>query len=592
LLSPKITRPRVQRVSVRARLFRLIDRAREIPLVWVVAPPGAGKTTLVSHYLEQRRRKHLWYQVDAGDHDIAGLFNYLSRAADALLGRARRTALPLYAPEYLPDVEAFFRMFFRALFERLPDNTSLIFDDYQELADDAAFHRALCIALEEMPHGRQNVINSRNVAPPAFARLSAGRRVAIIDWEALKLTREETRRLVALQRKRSGGALSETLHAQCEGWITGFILLLDQSRAAPVAAPQSRLPAAVAEYFEQIFDRASPELRRLWLRTAYLPSFTASTAARVSGMRSAPALVETLAHRQFFLNRHGSGSATLQYHALWRDFLLHTAEAEWSSGERLRVMRRSAAALRDQGDHELALEIFFGAKDWRSAARLLLDSAEAFLAQGRWQTLHAWVLRLPQSTVAASPVLLYWAAVCQAQIDPSESLPAIERAYEAFSDVRDEAGQALCASLAIASNFAEWGNFTQRHRWFRILEQLLARDPKFSDPVSEARAWSALLFVFSLETGDFPFAEVCARRVRSLCRAELPDTERLAAASHLFFYLNQVASAEEAREALQEFAPLAASDRLTPLQKATWYLSESTYFYHVGDTPGARQVNH
>src|SRR5262249_31997394 len=145
-LPPKITRPRAPRVLARARLFRVIDRAREMPLVWVMAPPGAGKTTLISHYLAQRRRKHIWYQVDSGDRDIAGLFNYLTLAADAMRGRG--PALPRYAPEYSPDSEAFFRLFFRALFDRLPDGTTLIFGDYQELGDDAAFHRALHAALE------------------------------------------------------------------------------------------------------------------------------------------------------------------------------------------------------------------------------------------------------------------------------------------------------------------------------------------------------------------------------------------------------------------------------------------------------------
>ena len=117
-----------------------------------------------------------------------------------------------------------------------PNGLTLIFDDYHELGDDAVFHRAVCAALEQMPEGRQIVIISRNVAPPAFAHRWAGRRVALIDWDALKLTREETRRLVALQRKRSSGTAPENLHDQCEGWVTGFILLLEQSRAAPAVA--------------------------------------------------------------------------------------------------------------------------------------------------------------------------------------------------------------------------------------------------------------------------------------------------------------------------------------------------------------------
>jgi hypothetical protein len=39
----KITRPRLAGVFPRARLFRLLDRARRQPVTWVAAPPGAGK---------------------------------------------------------------------------------------------------------------------------------------------------------------------------------------------------------------------------------------------------------------------------------------------------------------------------------------------------------------------------------------------------------------------------------------------------------------------------------------------------------------------------------------------------------------------
>ena len=65
----KITRPTPGETFPRTRLFKLLDRARRRPLVWVMGPPGAGKTVLLTDYLAQRRLSPLWYQVDAGDSD-------------------------------------------------------------------------------------------------------------------------------------------------------------------------------------------------------------------------------------------------------------------------------------------------------------------------------------------------------------------------------------------------------------------------------------------------------------------------------------------------------------------------------------------
>ena len=51
----KITRPQVTGVVLRERLFSLLDEQRRIPVMWINAPPGSGKTVLVASYLENRQ---------------------------------------------------------------------------------------------------------------------------------------------------------------------------------------------------------------------------------------------------------------------------------------------------------------------------------------------------------------------------------------------------------------------------------------------------------------------------------------------------------------------------------------------------------
>lgn len=57
----KITRPVYTGILLRKRLFKLLDHARKRPVVWICGPPGAGKTTLISSYIETRRLSSLWY---------------------------------------------------------------------------------------------------------------------------------------------------------------------------------------------------------------------------------------------------------------------------------------------------------------------------------------------------------------------------------------------------------------------------------------------------------------------------------------------------------------------------------------------------
>jgi LuxR family maltose regulon positive regulatory protein len=97
----KITRPRYARVLARTRLFRSLDD-RSCPLVWLSAPPGAGKTALISSFIEARNVPHLWYQLDRGDGDLPTFFHYLGLAAANTL-RFDRKLLPQLRAEFNPD---------------------------------------------------------------------------------------------------------------------------------------------------------------------------------------------------------------------------------------------------------------------------------------------------------------------------------------------------------------------------------------------------------------------------------------------------------------------------------------------------------
>src|SRR6266581_3497428 len=115
----KLTRPKLYDALPRPRLFSLLDEAATRPIVWVSAAPGSGKTTLVASYLETRRRRHLWYQMDSGDADTGTFLHYLRVAAEQLAGN-RAAALPQFTSEPQQDLARFARSFFRDLFAALP----------------------------------------------------------------------------------------------------------------------------------------------------------------------------------------------------------------------------------------------------------------------------------------------------------------------------------------------------------------------------------------------------------------------------------------------------------------------------------------
>ena len=167
----KLSRPKLHNVLVRPRLFALLDQGQTRAVTWVAGPPGAGKTALIASYLETKKLKEIWYQLDAGDHDLATFFHHLSQTIEVAKGQF---PLPVLTADYLGDIPAFTRYYFREFFNRLRLPAVLVFDNYHEISRDSALHAAQEQAAQELPDGASIIVISRESTHRVCAYRRAG----------------------------------------------------------------------------------------------------------------------------------------------------------------------------------------------------------------------------------------------------------------------------------------------------------------------------------------------------------------------------------------------------------------------------------
>jgi LuxR family transcriptional regulator, maltose regulon positive regulatory protein len=85
LLASKLLRPLARPGAIgRSSLIERLARGDRRPIVSVVAPPGYGKTTLLSQWAEAHGQAFAWVSVDEADNDPKVLLSYVAEALDAV----------------------------------------------------------------------------------------------------------------------------------------------------------------------------------------------------------------------------------------------------------------------------------------------------------------------------------------------------------------------------------------------------------------------------------------------------------------------------------------------------------------------------
>ncbi len=439
----KITAPSASGIHRRARLFRLLDLGGRHPITWISGPPGSGKTSLTTSYLEARRHSCIWYQVDERDADPGTFFYFMGLAARKAFPEKRKP-LPLFRSEYRSGTAGFTKSFFEHLFFRFTHPVTIVLDNYQDLAADSDFHEVTRCALETVPPGIRIFILSRNEPPAALARPCANDRVFFVRWDDLRFTPRESEEMVRRKLKRKlTPEILEELYKKTDGWAAGLMLIIVGSRI-PRAEGRLTITFATREVYEyfarEIFDILPQEVREFLLKTAFLPRVTVRIAEKLTGTDVSRSILDELSQNHYFTERYPAEETVYLYHPLFREFLLNRAEACFLPEEIRSIRRTSGELLQDSDWSDDAPGLFRDAGEWEGLTRLILSRAGFLIDQGRNRTVMKWAEMIPPEIRRNTPWLTYWMGVAEQPFTPSKSRSRFEESFHLFQTQNDEKG--------------------------------------------------------------------------------------------------------------------------------------------------------
>src|SRR6185503_16346122 len=163
---------------------------------------------------------------------------------------------------------------------------------------------------------------------------------------------------------------------------------------------------------------------------------------------------------------------------------------------------------------------------WPALTGLALHAGAALIADGRTNTLAAWIDALPAPFREREPRLSLYLGVALLYSEPSRAKALLDAAYAGFVANGDVRRMLMTAAHAVDCHYFEWADFTPLDRWIRVFEERLTPDAPLDAPYDAMRVYSAFLIALLFRQPEHPrigdVADEVARQIADESALEVP----------------------------------------------------------------------
>ncbi len=376
----------------RPALVKRLKASSHVPVVAIRAPPGYGKTTMLSLWARADPRPFAWVSLDRWDNDPKVLLTYVAVALDRIepLGPA------VYKALHSPDASIRGNLVPK-LGAALAATTSplvLVLDDAHLLHDREGIE-AITMLADHLPGGSQMAIAGRGMDPLPIARLRAEGRVIEIGTSELSLGLRDATALIRQTGARIPSDQIKSLLDRTEGWAVGLYLAALSIEAED---PEPSTAAAfagddrfIADYISSEFlaNRSRSTVSFL-TRTSVLETLSGPLCDAILERAGSATVLRSIERKNLLLLPLDRARNSYRYHHLLRD-LLRTELRRREPDLEATLLARAADWCEENGQLESALEYAQEAGDADRAARLLPSLLLPAHNQGRLATVRRWL---------------------------------------------------------------------------------------------------------------------------------------------------------------------------------------------------------
>lgn len=425
LLHTKLVIPPAQGGMLpRAGLIAQLNAGLNRRLTLVSAPPGFGKTTLLSAWVRQAPCPVAWLTLDDDDNDPVRFLRYIAatlQRLDARIGQGVSVLLEAVPPPLMTVLTELIN----ALMDHCP-RAILVLDDYHVIAAQQV-HDAVAFLLHRAPAGLHIAVATRADPPLPVALLRGRGMLTEIRAADLRFSLTEIADLLEAAGIRLTTEDIVALATRTEGWPAGLRLALLPLRHSNEPGGFVRALTGsqrhVMDYLvEEVLNRQPADIQRFLIYTsilepmcaelcdALLACVPAAGQDRATLVRDSRSMLALLDRQNLFVAPLDEERHWFRYHQLFADLLRQRLAQE--QPELVPLLHRQAAGWYERhGWPAEAVEHALAAGDVEYAAQSIEEAAEAALMRGEIGVVLGWIDRLPASQLRAHPQLAFYSAV-------------------------------------------------------------------------------------------------------------------------------------------------------------------------------------
>lgn len=408
LITTKFNIPTIDsKVVKRPRLFRKLDTCFEYRITLVTAPAGYGKTTLVTSWLSEKKKRKLittWLSLDEDDNDPECFWSYffmsLYKKMPGINDIRGEAAMfnKLYISHFINTVCKF------------DGEILMVIDDFNVITNDSIL-KNIKFLIMNMSLNLHFLILSRTFPKLTLSRLRAADSILEINQYDLQLTYEETTQFVCktLDNKTPCDKCSE-VWKETEGWAAGIQMMVLTIKNFGEKSLNNNF---VFEYMmEEVFLSLSENTKKFLMSTSIVDQFSVEFGNYLLSINNSIDIIKEVERLNLFLISLDGERKWFRYHNLFRSFLKRQLD-KLSDDIIHKLFNRAAKWYEANKQVNKAVENYIKGENFKKAVCLIEEISSEILCSGQAKLLGKWNEMLPKDIVKANSRLIMnsaWAA--------------------------------------------------------------------------------------------------------------------------------------------------------------------------------------